>query len=75
LRVHPARCCERRFCNRRCTLRRVRHPAFGARQVVFCGIMLFQESVSAVQAVGYSISLFFFVLYNYLQLKDAGHCG
>jgi len=43
--------------------------------VVFCGIMLFQESVSAVQAVGYSISLFFFVLYNYLQLKDAGHCG
>lgn len=42
--------------------------------VVFSGIMLFDESVSSIQAVGYFISLTFFVIYNYLQLKDAGHC-
>lgn len=43
-------------------------------QVVFCGIMLFEERVSHIQTVGYLISLGFFIVYNYLQLKDAGHC-
>ncbi|KAL1526538.1 hypothetical protein AB1Y20_015247 [Prymnesium parvum] len=43
--------------------------------VVFCGIVFFEESVSLIQAGGYLVSLLFFVIYNYLQLKDAGHCS
>ena len=43
-------------------------------QVVFCGIALFNETVTIIQGIGYCISLLFFLIYNYLQLKDAGHC-
>ena len=43
--------------------------------VVVSGIVLFHETVSRVQAVGYFISLSFFVLYNYLQLREAGQCS
>lgn len=37
--------------------------------VVFSGIVIFGDHVTNVQFVGYSISLTFFVWYNYLQLK------
>lgn len=36
--------------------------------VVVAGIVLFGDQVSAVQAFGYAVSLFFFCVYNYLQL-------
>ena len=44
--------------------------------VVFAGIMLFSDRVSTLQFVGYSISLTFFALYNYLQIRPDGcACG
>jgi len=38
--------------------------------VVFAGIILFSEHVSAVQFVGYAISLTFFAVYNYLLVTQ-----
>ena len=38
--------------------------------VVFTGIMLFNEHVSNIQFVGYTISLTFFTAYNYVLLTQ-----
>ena len=38
--------------------------------VVMAGILLFSEHVSNTQLVGYSVSISFFVVYNYLLLKQ-----
>ena len=42
--------------------------------VVILGVVIFNEHVSQLQLVGYSISLGFFVLYNYLQVTGGDAC-
>lgn len=39
--------------------------------VVFAGIVLFSDQVSGIQFVGYTVSLVFFALYNYILLTQA----